>query len=50
MGKGSKTTAAGTVKPTLRKGKPKCKHGRETYYCKECGGKGICQHGRRRKT
>ena len=23
----------------------KCPHGRQRYYCKGCGGKGICEHG-----
>ena len=23
-----------------------CPHGRQRYNCKECGGKGICEHGR----
>ena len=30
---------------------PTCPHGRANrgYYCKECPGKGICEHGRQRK-
>ena len=27
-----------------------CPHGRQRYKCKECGGKGICEHGRQRNT
>ena len=23
----------------------KCPHGRQRYYCKDCGGQGICEHG-----
>ena len=26
----------------------KCAHGRQRYYCKDCGGGSICEHGRRR--
>ena len=26
----------------------KCEHGRLRYYCKDCGGSGICLHNRRR--
>ena len=29
---------------------PKCPHGRERYYCVECGGAGICVHKRHRAT
>ena len=24
----------------------KCQHGKRKYFCKECGGKGICEHGK----
>ena len=24
-----------------------CKHGRQRYFCKQCGGSQICEHGRR---
>ena len=24
-----------------------CEHGREPYYCVDCGGPGVCEHGRR---
>ena len=27
-----------------------CPHGRQRYYCKECGGSGFCEHGRVRFT
>ena len=39
-------------KAAKRRAKPRmCPHGRcqNGYYCKECGGKGICEHGRRRR-
>ncbi len=26
----------------------KCIHGRSTYYCRDCGGKGFCMHSRRK--
>lgn len=27
-----------------------CEHSREKYFCKECGGAGICVHDKRKKT
>lgn len=27
----------------------KCIHGKQKYYCKDCGGKGICQHDKRKE-
>jgi hypothetical protein len=33
----------------MPKEEKKCPHGRRQYYCKECGGAGICVHGRERK-
>ena len=26
----------------------KCLHGRQEYFCKDCGGGGICEHEKRR--
>ena len=26
----------------------KCEHGKQKYFCKECGGKGYCEHGKLR--
>ena len=27
----------------------KCKHGKQKYFCKDCGGKGYCEHNRNKK-
>ena len=27
---------------------PRCPHGRQRYFCRECGGGGFCEHGRYR--
>jgi len=32
----------------MPKERKKCPHGRDQYVCKECGGAGICIHGRKR--
>jgi len=31
-----------------KKGLSKCEHGKQKYYCFECGGKGMCEHKRKR--
>jgi hypothetical protein len=46
----SKKSKAGPKKKRARRKPKKCPHNRAKYYCKDCGGKGICVHKRYRQT
>ena len=37
------------VPPVAKKIAKKCPHGKNKYYCKACGGKGICMHGKHKR-
>ena len=36
------------MQPAKKTVAKKCPHGKQPYYCRDCGGKGICLHGKHR--
>ena len=40
--RGALSRVSGRIMP------PRCPHGRQRYFCRECGGGGFCEHGRSR--